>query len=164
VAPPDLPPVGGATELWLRFYRLVARITQPTYTLGALAHVQRPDGAVLLVRQRFRTPSRWGLPGGFRKPDETPAQTATREIREETGLDLEVDADDLAAEYLQPWARHVDTLFAVRHTGDGRVGATSLEIAEVRWFPADELPPLTRETVLALWHLQERPRPERSTT
>lgn len=157
---PDLPPVGRATALWLRIYRVLAWLTQPSYTLGALAHVQRSDGAVLLVRQRLRTPSRWGLPGGYRKPDEAPAQTAAREVREETGLEVVVAADDLVAEYLQPWARHVDTLFAVQHRLDGdgnRARTMSFEIAEVRWFAPDDLPPLTRETVLALWHLRARP-------
>src|SRR3954454_24500284 len=108
-------------------------LSQPTYTLGALAYVQRSDGAVLLVRQRFRTPSRWGLPGGFRKPDETPARTAAREVREETGLDVMVDAGSRVAEYLQPWARHIDTLFAARIDDEAAASAraTSVEIAEV---------------------------------
>jgi len=152
---PDLPPVGRATSLWLHVYRLAARLTQPTYTLGSITYVRRDDGAVLLVRQRLRTPSRWGLPGGFRRAGETAAEAAAREVREETGLDVDVAAEDLVVEYLQPWARHVDTLFAARYDADDQPRATSFEIADVRWFPPDDLPPLTREAVLALRHLPE---------
>ena len=89
---------------------------------------------------------------------ETAEQAVSREIREETGLDLDVGPDDVVAEYLQPWARHVDTLFAVRHDDGGRARRMSLEIAEVRWFPFDGLPPLTREAALALWHVRREGR------
>ena len=45
--------------------------------------------SVLLI-ERGEEPFKdaWALPGGFVRPDETPAQSAEREFREETGLDL----------------------------------------------------------------------------
>lgn len=140
-----------ATAVWLRLYRLMAWLTQPKYTLGSMVRLRRPAGELLLVRQRLRTPSLWGLPGGFQMAGETAADTARRELREEVGLDIPVRAADLVARYQQPWARHIDSLFAVDYDDSaGPARRASLEIAEVRWFGPDDLPPLTREAALAL--------------
>jgi 8-oxo-dGTP diphosphatase len=55
---------------------------------GAL--VQR-NGKVLLVRRNIEPfLGYWDVPGGFCEIDEHPAQTAIREVREETGLEIEL--------------------------------------------------------------------------
>src|SRR4051794_1930498 len=144
--------LSAASALWLRVYRAVALLTQPKYTIGAATFVRRPTGEVLLVRQRLRTPSRWGLPGGFKKPHEATAAAAARELREETGLDLRISSADLVAEYEHPWTQHPEKLFCVTYDpGDAprKLRHPSLEIAEIRWFALDALPPLTREAALA---------------
>jgi ADP-ribose pyrophosphatase YjhB (NUDIX family) len=151
-------PLGAA---WLRLYRAFAWTTQPKYTIGAMAYIERTTGEVLLVRQRLRSPSRWGLPGGFKRPHEPAAAAAAREVREETGLAVRVGEADFVAQYEQPWARHLDTLFAICVDDPGRpVQRISLEIAEVGWFPLGSLPPLTREAALALEHLGSKRRAE----
>jgi ADP-ribose pyrophosphatase YjhB (NUDIX family) len=147
--------LGRATAAWLRLYRLAARLTQPTFTLGNVVAVRRAD-EVLLVRQRLRTPSQWGLPGGFQKSHESGADGARRELREEVGLDLPVQAGDQVAQYQQPWARHIDTVFVVAFDDPAsRARRQSLEILAVGWFALDDLPPLTREAALALEHVAD---------
>ncbi|MEJ2208980.1 MAG: NUDIX hydrolase [Anaerolineae bacterium] len=49
------------------------------------------NGKVLLVRRKIE-PFRgyWDIPGGFCEADEHPAETARREVREETGLEIEL--------------------------------------------------------------------------
>lgn len=49
-------------------------------------------GGELLLARRGRPPKQgtWTLPGGMQHVGETVAETARREIREETGLDIEV--------------------------------------------------------------------------
>lgn len=60
-------------------------------TVGAGAVVQDDDGRLLVVR-RGREPAagRWTLPGGHVEAGERAADTVVRELREETGLDVEV--------------------------------------------------------------------------
>jgi ADP-ribose pyrophosphatase YjhB (NUDIX family) len=50
-----------------------------------------PAGRVLLVRRAVE-PFRgtWALPAGYQEVDEEPAATAVREVREESGIEVEV--------------------------------------------------------------------------
>ena len=49
------------------------------------------DGRVLLIRRQFEPlAGRWSIPGGAVEVGETLAQGLAREMREETGLDVEV--------------------------------------------------------------------------
>ncbi len=65
----------------------------PKPTASALITRRRNDGAieVLLVR-RAKEPFRnaWDCPGGFVDPDEHPEQSVLREMREELGLEVDV--------------------------------------------------------------------------
>ena len=62
---------------------------EPVICAGAL--VRDADGRLLLVR-RGKPPAQgtWTLPGGRVEPGESPSEAAAREVREETGLDVEV--------------------------------------------------------------------------
>ncbi|MCX8176381.1 MAG: NUDIX hydrolase [Candidatus Bathyarchaeota archaeon] len=49
------------------------------------------NGKILLVKRRFQPhPGWWALPGGVVEYGETVEETAIREIKEETGLNIEV--------------------------------------------------------------------------
>ena len=67
--------------------------SQPAPVVCAGAVVKDGMGRLLLVR-RGRPPSKgaWSLPGGRVEPGETHAEAARREVREETGLEVEVGA------------------------------------------------------------------------
>lgn len=52
---------------------------------GAAAFVRDLEGRILLFRRTYG-PLNWAFPGGFGEPGETPAETAVRELRGETGL------------------------------------------------------------------------------
>lgn len=59
--------------------------------VAAYAVVTDDDGRVLLALwNEGRTPS-WTMPGGGIEPGEDPADAAVREVREETGFDVELD-------------------------------------------------------------------------
>jgi len=71
-------------------------------------------GRVLLARHRFGAPQ-WRFLGGFLHPKERVEDALTREIREETGLAIEV-GPILEAVTGYRWAR-VELVFAFRVTG-----------------------------------------------
>lgn len=129
--------------------RWVVRVITPSFTVGAACVIERDDGAFLLVRQVYRRG--WGMPGGLAQRREPVDETARREVKEEVGLDIELLGEP--AVVVDPIPRRVDVIFRAR-PADGvdpeAATPTSPEIAEVRWFPAGELPDLQHETTAAL--------------
>ena len=64
---------------------------RPVVGIGAVAFVE--DGRVVLVKRRFEPlAGRWSLPGGGLEVGETLEAGVAREMREETGLDVDVGA------------------------------------------------------------------------
>ncbi|HEU4398791.1 MAG TPA: NUDIX hydrolase [Actinomycetota bacterium] len=58
---------------------------------GVVLAQPRPDASVVLVAHRSaRGTLQWTLPKGAQEPGETVADTAVREVREETGLEVEL--------------------------------------------------------------------------
>jgi ADP-ribose pyrophosphatase YjhB (NUDIX family) len=93
------------------------------------------DGKVLLARHRFGAPQ-WRFLGGFLHPRERVEDALAREIREETGLVVEIGPVlEVVTGYR--WER-VEIVFAYR-VSSGSAALTS-EILELRSFAADALP------------------------
>jgi len=62
--------------------------SRPIVGVGGVAFV---DGRVLVIKRRFEPlAGRWSLPGGALEVGETLAEGLAREMKEETGLDVEV--------------------------------------------------------------------------
>jgi ADP-ribose pyrophosphatase YjhB (NUDIX family) len=111
-------------------------------TSGAL--VLDADGRVLLVR-RARDPhaGTWDVPGGFLDEAEDPVDALRRELREETGL--EVEPEEFIGARLDRYgdgpdaATTLNLYWTVRVTG-GRLEPGD-DASDARWFAADDLPP-----------------------
>jgi 8-oxo-dGTP pyrophosphatase MutT (NUDIX family) len=129
----------------------VLRRVNPQVTHGALAVIIDPyseknDPKVLLGWHSYRASQKipWALLGGaLKKRDEEwadPAKTVTREVREETNLDIEV-VKLLAIDTDWPH-RTTDFFFecVLRHGPDLEKFVPSPEIARVDWFRISELP------------------------
>jgi 8-oxo-dGTP diphosphatase len=108
----------------------------PLVTVDAI--VADDAGRVLLVRRRYPPPG-WALPGGFVDPGETLETAVARELREETGLDLEAARQFHAYSDPKRDARHpiVTVVFTGRATGTLQAGD---DAADARFFPLDALP------------------------
>jgi 8-oxo-dGTP diphosphatase len=128
----------------------------------ACAVVVDDRGRVLLVR-RAGEPFRgyWDLPGGFLEEGEQPLGGIRRELREETGLEVEPeefvgvwmdrygDAEDAHATLNLYWTARV-------LRGEPRAAD---DVTELRWFGPEELPPADElafhiAEVLATWRQQ----------
>src|SRR5258708_7642228 len=81
---------------WLR--HIFLRILNPSFMVGAIALIQDERGRVLILEHTYRREVPWGLPGGWLKHAESPETGLAREVLEETGLKVRVDAL-LAAEF-----------------------------------------------------------------
>ena len=93
------------------------------------------DGRVLLARHRFGAPE-WRFLGGFLSPRERVEDALSREIAEETGLQIQVGpVIEVVTGY--KWQR-VELVFAYRVIAGAQV--LTDEVAELRGFDPAELP------------------------
>jgi ADP-ribose pyrophosphatase YjhB (NUDIX family) len=145
-------------QLPLAVRLFVIRRATPSFNVGAICVIDRADGALLLIRNSYR--SGWGFPGGFLKRGETPDDAVRREIREEVGVDLVIDENPKVV--VDPALRRVDVIYTGRPGDTERAPSprpTSPEVLEAKWFPAAELPDLQPEAVSALIELGRSQRP-----
>jgi len=116
----------------------------PVIAMGAACTLFDANGRVLLVRHTYGRLN-WELPGGGSDPGESPDETAIREVREETGLDVEIErltgvyyeAEPRAAGEQVPLLHFV---FRVRGVGDRQPAPSSPEIGDIGWWALDALP------------------------
>ncbi len=114
-------------------------LTQPRFAVTAGAVISDERGRVLLLRHTLRGGSGWGLPGGFIERGEQPDEAVRREVREETGLELE--SVELAFVRTLPHVRQVEVIFRARMSAGRLSGLSkSFEIDRAEWFALDALP------------------------
>jgi 8-oxo-dGTP diphosphatase len=119
---------------------------------GAMAAVQRSDGRLLVARRT--DDGEWSLPGGFTHLGENVAHTALREVREETGLEIELERLLGVFSPAEPWlypngdrAQAVVSLFLARPLG-GELRPDGVESSQVDWITPEELLALSTHPVL----------------
>ena len=121
----------------VRWQRRILDRTQPRFLVGVIGLGVDPSGTVLLARHRFGAPQ-WRFLGGYLKPGEQVEDALRREVREETGLAIEVGPLLQVATGFR-W-KHVDLVFAYRISG-GTQRLTE-ELFELERFQPTELPPM----------------------
>ena len=114
-------------------------LTQPRFTVTAGVVVRDERGRVLLLRHTLRRGSGWGIPGGFLRAGEQPEEALRREMREETGLELE--RVELAFARTLRHVRQVEVIFRGAMPADALARRTaSFEVDRAAWFELDSLP------------------------
>lgn len=110
---------------------------------SAVAVVQDPQGRVLMIHKTDN--DKWALPGGGHEPGESLAQTVIREVKEETGYDVTVEA--ITGIYTDP--RHIIAYddgevrqqFAIAFRAQliGGTRSTSDESDQVEWLTVEQI-------------------------
>ncbi|SRR5581483_3166068 len=117
--------------------------TERAESFGGVVHRKLPEGPLEVIIVGRRDPGIWGLPKGTPNPGESMEETAKREVREETGVEVEIERKIDVIEYWFVRAA-IDTRFhkfvhfyLMRPIG----GDTSLHDHEhdfVEWLPIEE--------------------------
>ena len=114
-------------------------LTQPRFAVTAGGVITDEGGRVLLLHHVFRKGSRWGIPGGFLMKGEQPEEALRRELREETGMELDSFTFAFARTLRRP--RQVEIIFRGRTRADALPPLVSnVEIDDARWFDRAALP------------------------
>jgi ADP-ribose pyrophosphatase YjhB (NUDIX family) len=128
-----------------RWRRRIVRMLKQRFTVGAVVVVRTTDGKLLLLRQPPGVG--WSLPAGLMDRGERPAETAARELFEESGIRLAPDdlepANPNAIVHRAGW---VDCVFFATVPPDTETKVDGAEVYEAAFHPIGALPPLTVPT------------------
>ncbi len=116
-------------------------MAQRTFRIRAAVLIWR-DGEVLLVRHEKGGRSYWLVPGGGVDPGETMVEAGARELREETGYDVEVGRLVLLCEAIDPnpGGRHiVNAVFSGTVRGGSLSVGVDKALRDAKWLPIDSL-------------------------
>ena len=108
------------------------------------------EGKTLLILHRKI--GKWFPPGGHIDPDELPCEAAIREVREETGLEVELltrpsklgeidvlsQPECILLEPIDEGHQHIDLIYFARVVG-GNVDVSKHEAADWRWCTSEAL-------------------------
>ena len=116
---------------------------------GVLVREVRGRPMLAAIRPQGKAAGVWALPKGNLDEGESPAETAVREVWEETGVHGRLVEKLGDVKYVYTWAGErvfkVVSFYLLR-AGRGWIGEIEermrVEVAEARWLPLDEAPAL----------------------
>jgi 8-oxo-dGTP diphosphatase len=128
-------------------------VTPPSAPRVGVGVIITKDQQVLLLRRRnVHGAGTWSTPGGHLDFGESPEQCAVREVKEETGLDIDAVAfRAITNDVFTAEGRHYITIWMEgRYTGGEPTVAAPEESSEIGWFSWNGLP---QPLFLPLQHL-----------
>ena len=117
--------------------------TRTETSAGGVVHRRTERGIeiALAARRTKRGQLAWGLAKGLIESGEPPDEAAVREVKEETGLEAEVEEDLGDISYFYVWEgvriRKRVRFYLMRAIG-GDISQHDHEMEDVRWFPLEE--------------------------
>jgi len=110
---------------------------------GGVVHREDEAGRQEVVVCGRTGPGIWGLPKGTPDPGESREETALREVREETGLEVELEGfiDSIDYWFVRPTDRatcHKTVYFYLMRPTGGDLSQHDHEFDEVVWLPVEE--------------------------
>ena len=148
-AEPYVPPLSGA------YASAPPPLRRPVLRVAA-GIITDPAGRTLLVRKRGTRA--FMQAGGKIEPGESALQALIRELQEELGLEVDLDATEYLGSFKADAANEADTVIRaeVFALTTSRTMVPGEEIEQLLWIDTEEpvgieLAPLTRDTILPLW-------------
>lgn len=107
----------------------------------AVAFIRKGDEFLIAQRKPESSfPLLWELPGGKCDPGEEPAACVLREVREETGLEVEIQRGPLVVKHAyDAFAVEIHAFLCQVHSGDPR----PIDSSDIRWIRWEEIPDYT---------------------
>ena len=94
------------------------------------------DNKVLLIKQ---TRGHWGFPKGHVEDDETERETAIREVKEETNLDVVIDGKNAyKEEYVTDKGKLKEVVYFIARKVGGEIKPQEIEVSKIEWVSFDE--------------------------
>jgi 8-oxo-dGTP diphosphatase len=133
--------------------RYMYEFPRPSLTVDLVLITKERKPRVLLIRRKHVPfAGRWALPGGFVDEGEALEKAARRELKEETGIEI----DDLRQigtfgdPGRDPRGWTVSVVFLARVRAKNLRPVAQDDAAEVGWHPLDALPPLAFDHAVIL--------------
>ncbi len=126
----------------------------PRQPIGVLATIVNADGHVLIAHHATRPHEPWGLPGGWLDRRERPEDGVVREVAEELGIPVTLEAYVGSHVHDYGWLppRGLTLMFrlATPLSDTDAVRPRTWELAETRWAAVDEVCALIHPRTAAL--------------
>jgi len=116
-------------SLPIQVQRKIVRISYPGYVVAAKVFITDANGKFLVVKTTYHPD--WDIPSGHSDPGESPNLAAVRELREETGID--VNAMQQFGVIFYPNLRTLQVLFVHQLSTTIEPQPDNVEIADARW-------------------------------
>ncbi len=125
-------------------------IEYPTPQVDVRGFLLNAKNEVLLVKEK--SDSKWTIPGGWCEVGLTPKENISKEMKEETGLDVKVErilaVFDKKCHPHPPQAHYVYKLVYLCSSQDGMELNPNHEILDAAYFPLNNLPELSTDRIL----------------
>ena len=130
---------------------------EPKVGVGVM--VVEEDRLLLVRRAMEPEKGKWSLPAGYLEYGESPIETAAREAREETGLEVRIT--ELVGAFHNPPGAGAAVFLLYRAEREGGEPIAGDDADAAAFFGREELPPLAfASTFAAVDHLPPTPQPE----
>lgn len=131
---------------------------QPRVGVGAI--VLSPDGRRMLLQLRNKAPEKdhWSIPGGKVEPMERIEDAIIRELKEELGIDVEIERLLCVTNHILPTenVHWVAPAFLVRVLAGTPVNLEPHATKEIKWFDLADLPERVTLTTASALHAFRR--------